>query len=127
MKKGKTPQTRRAGTGRPPSGKAPSKKNLLRLYVEEGKSIRGIGESLNCSKDMVARALKAHGIETRSNASRSRLRTIELSVLKESVRDKGIRGYAKELGITEGALRHHLKVRKSPHIMRNLCRITTLM
>ena len=87
--------------------------DLLRLYTKEGKSIREIGEILKCSKDMVARALKAYGIEARSKASRSRLRIIELSVLEEAVKNKGIRGYARELGITEGALRHHLKVRKS--------------
>jgi len=45
--------TRRARPGRPPSGLAPSKKVLLRLYAEGGKSIREIGEILNCSKDMV--------------------------------------------------------------------------
>jgi len=44
--------TRRARPGRPPSGLAPSKKVLLRLYAEGGKSIREIGEILNCSKDM---------------------------------------------------------------------------
>ena len=110
----KRPHTRKGKPGRPPSGKAPSKKVLLRLYAEEGKSIREIGETLNCSKDMVARAIKAYGIEARTNASRSRLRAIELAVLKEGVKDKGIRGYARELGVTEGTLRHHLKVRKSP-------------
>lgn len=113
MIEGQAPKAPRAGAGRPPSGRAPSKKVLLRLYTEEGKSIREIGETLNCSKDIVARSLKAYGIVTRTNASRSRLRTIELSALEEGVRAKGIRGYARELGITEGALRHHLKVRKS--------------
>ena len=114
MIKAEIRKTRRAGAGRPPSGKAPSKKVLKRLYAEEGKSIREIGETLKCSKDMVARALKAHGIKARANASRSRLRTIELATLEEGVRDKGIRGYARELDVTEGTLRHHLKIRKSP-------------
>jgi DNA-binding CsgD family transcriptional regulator len=110
----KAPASQSARSGRPPSGKAPSKKVLLRLYAEEGKSIREIGEILNCSKDMVARALKAYGIEARTNASRSRLRTVELTALEEGIRIKGIRGYASELGICEGTLRHHLKVRKGP-------------
>jgi DNA-binding CsgD family transcriptional regulator len=47
-------QAQKAKPGRPPSGHAPSKKDLLRLYVRGGKSIREIGETLNCSKDMVA-------------------------------------------------------------------------
>ena len=100
--------------GRPSSGKAPSKIDLVRLYVNEGKAIREVAESLGCSKEMVHRTLKAYGIYARPNASRSRLRTISLRDLEETVRAKGIRGYARELGITEGALRHHLKVRKSP-------------
>jgi hypothetical protein len=76
-------------------------------------SIREIGEILRCTKDIVARALKGYGIKARPNASRSRLRTIDLYVLEEAVRSKGIRRYARELGITEGTLRHHLKVRRS--------------
>jgi len=106
-------QPRERKRGRPPSGSAPSKNILLRLYTEEEKSIREIAESLNCTKDMVARTLKAHGIAARTNASRSRLRTIKLAILEEGVREKGIRGYARELGVTEGTLRHHLKARKN--------------
>jgi DNA-binding CsgD family transcriptional regulator len=113
-KSNETSTTQRAKPGRPPSGLAPSKNVLLRLYAEEEKSIREIAESLNCTKDMVARALKAYGIAARPNASRSRLRTIELAILEGGVREKGIRGYARELGVTEGTLRHHLKARKSP-------------
>lgn len=110
----KKSRTHKLRPGRPPSGRAPSKKDLLRLYAEERKSIREIAEDLGYSKDMVARALRSYGIHARTNASRSRLRTIDLSVLEEAVRDKGIRGYARELGINEGTLRHHLKVRKRP-------------
>ena len=68
------PRARGARTGRPPSGMAPSKNVLYRLYSREGKSIREIGEALNCSKDMVARTLKAYGIEARTNVKRSQLR-----------------------------------------------------
>jgi hypothetical protein len=56
------PENQRIKLGRPFSGKAPSKKDLLRMYSLEGKSIRDISGALNCSKDMVARALKAHGL-----------------------------------------------------------------
>jgi transposase len=103
-----------AKRGRPFTGRTPSRESLITLYSKEGKSIRDIGEALKCSKDIVARALKTYGIEARANASRSRLRTIELATLEEGVREKGIRGYARELGVTDGTLRHHLKVRKSP-------------
>jgi hypothetical protein len=100
--------------GRPAIGPAPSKVDLVKLYVGEARSVRDIAAALGCSKDAVHRGLKAYRIEARTNASRSRLRTIELSTLEEAVRIKGIRGYARELGMTEGALRHHLKVRKAP-------------
>jgi len=102
-------QPNRARRGRPPSGVAPSKKVLLRFYTEEGKSIREIGESLNCSKDMVARALKAHGIEARANVKRSQLRDFPKEALLSLVSDKGIRGLARELGIHENTLRNYLK------------------
>ncbi len=95
--------------GRPPSGKAPSKRVLLRLYTKEGKSIREIGKTLNCSKDMVARALKAYGIEARANAKRTQLRCLPKDKLLSQVSEKGVRGLARELGIHENTLRNFLK------------------
>jgi len=108
MIKVEEPKRRRAKPGRPPSGKAPSKKVLLRLYAEEGKSIREIGETLNCTKDMVARAIKAHGIEARANAKRSQLRDFPRETLLSQVSEKGVRGLARELGIHENTLRNYL-------------------
>jgi transposase-like protein len=105
----KNPRTQKVKLGRPPSGRAPSKKVLLRLYAEEGKSIRQIGETLNCSKDMVARALKAYGIEARAKTKRSQLRDFPREKLKSQVSKKGIRGLARELGIHENTLRNYLK------------------
>jgi DNA-binding CsgD family transcriptional regulator len=101
------PRERRSG--RPPSGMAPSKRVLLRLYAEEGKSIREIGEILNCSKDMVMRALKAHEIEARANTKRSRLRGFPKEDLLAQVSEKGVRSLARELGIHENTLRNYLK------------------
>jgi len=108
-REGKTPKTRRAGAGRPSSGKAPSKKDLLRLYAKEGKSIREIGESLNCSKDMVARALKAHGIEARSRVRRSGLAKLDRAALESTVNVKGVRGTALELGVNASTLSRFLR------------------
>jgi transposase len=82
---------------------------MLRLYVEDGKSIREIGETLNCSKDMVARAIKAYGIEARPKAKRSQLRGFPRENLLSQVSEKGVRGLAKELGIHENTLRNYLK------------------
>jgi len=100
--------------GRPPAGPAPSKADLVQLYVREGRSVRDVADVLGTSKDAVHRGLKAYGIAARSNASRSRLRTIPLRDLKAAVRDKGIAGTARDLGVDRSTLRHHLKVRKGP-------------
>ena len=102
-------ELRSRGPGRPPSGMAPSKEILLRLYVKEGKSIREIGESLNCSKDMVARALKAYEIEARTRVRRSGLEKYSREALKSTVRAKGVRGTAVELGVNASTLSRFLR------------------
>jgi len=98
--------------GRPSTGRLPTKEDLTRLYIIEAKSIREIAEELSILKDTVHRALKKYKIGTRSNVSRSKLRKISLSDLEVGIREKGIRGFARELGVDEGTVRHHMKVRK---------------
>jgi hypothetical protein len=88
---------------------------LWRLYVREARSIREIADLQGCTKDMVARALKEYKIEARSNASRSQLRNIPLEEIERKIGELGIWGYAKELGVAEGTVRHHLKVRINRH------------
>lgn len=101
-----------AKKGKPAIGKRPEKAELKKLYVTESKSIREIAEILGCSKDMVHRSLKKYGIDIRRNASRSRLRIISLQNLEAGIKAKGIRGLARDLGVDEGTIRHHLKVRR---------------
>jgi len=99
--------------GRPPAGPATSKSDLVKLYVKEGRSVREVAAALGCSKDAVHRGLRKYGIKARAGARRgSALLKYRLADLKTAVRERGIRGYARELGINEGTLRHHLKVRK---------------
>jgi len=98
--------------GRPPIGPAPSKADLVKLYVEESRSVRDVAAVLGTTKDAVHRALKKYKIAARSNVSRSKLRTIPLRDLEAAIRDKGIRGTARTLGVDKSTLRHHLKVRK---------------
>lgn len=107
------PRNRQVKPGRPPSGKAPSKKILLRLYNEEGKSIRDIGEALGCSKDIVARSLRSYGIEARTKARRSSLRNYDLEFLEEGIKIKGLRGFSRELRIDKSALLRHIRARKT--------------
>lgn len=99
----------KARVGRPPSGIAPPKKVLFQLYDEERKSIREIGEILGCSKDMVARALKAYGIEARTRVRRSGLAKYKREALEATVREKGVRGTARELGVNASTLSRYLR------------------
>jgi hypothetical protein len=93
-------------------GARPDKTTLQRLYEKQLKSVREVAEILGCSKDMVYRALNEYGIKTRSNKRRSQLKDIKHSVLEREINKKGIRGYARELGVDESTLRHHLKLRR---------------
>ena len=102
--------------GRPAYKGKPAEDDLRRLYKTEGRSVRDIANLLGCSKDIVFRCLKEYMITPRTNARRSRLRQYDLVDLEVGVREKGIRGLARELGIDESTLRHHLKVRKGPQI-----------
>ena len=95
--------------GRPPAGPAPAKDQLVRLYVKEGRAIRDIAATLGCSKDMVRRALKKYAIEPRTTARRSILLQYRLSDLRTAVKEKGIRGYARELGINPSTLSRFLR------------------
>jgi hypothetical protein len=97
--------------GRAPAGPTPSKADLVKLYVRESRSVRDVATALGCSKDAVHRGLRKFGIEARTNASRSRLWTIPLSDLEAAIREKGLRGTARDLGVDHSTLRHHLKVR----------------
>ena len=100
--------------GRPPSGPPPSKADLVKLYIKEGRSVRDVAAALGCSKDAVHRALRTYGIAARPNASRSKLRTIPLRDLAAAIRDRGISGTARDLGVDRSTLGHHLKTRKGP-------------
>jgi predicted transcriptional regulator len=94
-------------------GKKPSRKVLRRLYISEARSIREIANLLACTKEMVHRSLKEYGIKTRTNASRSQLRTIPLPDLEAGIKAKGIRRLARDLGLDEGTIRHYLKTYKA--------------
>ncbi len=90
-------------------GKKPGKAELKKLYIKESRSIREAAKILGCTKDMVYRALQEYGIELRPGFSRSKLRKYRLSDLEKGVKEKGIRGFSKELGVHENTLRYYLK------------------
>jgi len=104
----------KAMKSRPSISKKPTKTDLRRLYISESKSIREVAEILGCSKDMVYRTLKKYRIARRSNACRSKLRKYKLITLEKGIHEKGLRGFAAELGVHENTLRHYLNTMNTP-------------
>ena len=98
--------------GRPAKGNKPLKKEIIKLYVKGSKSIREIAKELRCTKDMVARALINYGIRRRSSAPRSSLIKYDLKTLEAGILTKGLRGFARDLGVNPSTLLHHMRVRK---------------
>lgn len=99
--------------GRPPVGNRPEKKELIKLYIKEEKSIREIAKHLRCSKDMVYRSLEEHKIERRPGHNRSKLRIYDLAYLKREIKKQGYKEFAFELGVDVSTLRKHIKNRIS--------------
>lgn len=91
----------------------PDRKTLKRLYVDRGLSLREIGAKLGLNADTVHYHLRRFGIETRTAAKRSGLRKIKLETIERNIAEKGVRGYARELGIHENTLRYYVKGAKT--------------
>ncbi len=99
---------------RPAKGPKPSKVDLKRLYVKESRSVRNIAELLECSKDMVYRALREYRIQRRTHTEkRSQLLDYDLRNLKREIRAKGYNQVATELGVHNTTLRRHVEKMKS--------------
>lgn len=95
--------------GRPKISKNPSKVELQRLYIKDGKSIRQIAAILGLHPDTIHYWLKKYEIRIRSRAKRSKLRKYNHSIIDKGIKEHGIRGYARKLGVHENTLRHYLK------------------
>jgi len=72
--------------GKPAMGNKPSKSELEKLYIKESKSIREIAEILGCTKDMIYRALKDYGIQTREHVKKSILWDYNLELLEIGIK-----------------------------------------
>ena len=90
----------------------PSCAKLRRLYVQKKKTIREVAKELGLSKYLVHQTLKTCGIEIRSCVRKSALLAYSLRELEAGVRDKGLRGFAREIGFSPGTILHHLAIRK---------------
>jgi len=97
--------------GKPAIGKKPGKAELRRLYIKESLSIREVSEVLECSKDMVYRALQEYGIERRGKTGNSKLSSIDSAFLKKEIKEKGYRKAARDLEISTTALWSYVKRR----------------
>lgn len=95
--------------GRPSTRLLPKKETLVRLYTREEKSIREVAEILDCTKDMVYRALKEYGIERRLHTWKPKLSKYDLEFIKETVEKKGYRKGAQELGVDKSTLFRYLR------------------
>jgi len=95
--------------GRPRYPKKPAEKALRKLYVEQQKPIREVAKELSLHPDTVHYWLKKYEIPTRAMVKRSKLLKYSLSELKEGVKKKGIRGYARELGVNASTLSRFLR------------------
>ena len=96
--------------GRPP-GPMPSETMLRRVYVQGGASLRVTAATLGFTKEAIMRALAKYGIPRRPAVPRSRLRHYSIRELQAGVKDHGLRGYAKIIGVTAPALLYHLRQR----------------
>jgi len=91
---------------------ATDRKTLKRLYVDQGLSIREVAAKLGLHPHTIHYHLRRYGIETRPPAKRSMFRKMKTETLLREVAEKGVRGYARELGVPEGSLRYYLKTLK---------------
>jgi transposase len=94
--------------GRPPAGPAPSKADLVKLYVRDRMSVRDVAATLGCSKDAVRRGLRTYGIKARSSAKRSRLRKLDQGKLFADLAEGGINKTAESWGIPRRTLTEYL-------------------
>ena len=94
------------GRGRPP-GPRQAKASLIRLYLDEGSSLRATAAALGITKDTARRALKAAGIERRSCVKRSRLRAYSLDTIEKAIQADGLKSTAAALGVSLRALQYY--------------------
>lgn len=94
------------GPGRPPRPR-PANASLIRLYVDEGLSLRATAAALGITKDMTRRALKAAGILRRSSVKRSKLRAYSLETIEKAIQVDGMKSAAAALGVNLRTLQYY--------------------
>jgi len=88
-------------------------KTLKRLYEVQGWTAREIGDFYGLDFRTVLYHLRRSGITIRPRTRVSSLRKYKAVDLERGVKEKGLRGYAQELGVHENTLRKYLRGVKS--------------
>ena len=94
--------------GRPRIGPTPSKADLVRLYIREGRSVREVARILGVTKDAIHRALKANEMPSRTPAKRSRLRDLDQTALFSDIVLFGVNKTAERRNIPLRTLKDYL-------------------
>ena len=102
---GNGPEKGKRGRRRAPG---PDPAELRRLYQADGESTKALAERFGISGGKVRRELRAIGVELRSNAKRSRLRTLDQAALFSDIVLYGVEEAARRQGISERALQRYL-------------------
>lgn len=88
----------------------PSKNSLVKLYIENKLSVRKIAIQLDCSKDLIHRALKEYGIDRRApGEKRSQLADYDFDFLRSELEIKSYSQVAKELDVHTSTLTRYMK------------------
>lgn len=85
----------------------PDRITLGKLYTKESLSVREIAGLLGLHYSTVHYHLKRFHIERRKADKRSKLRNYSRATILQGIKDKGLRGYARELRIHENTLRNY--------------------
>ena len=102
--------------GRPRIGPAPSKADLVRLYIREGRSIRDVARILGITKDAVHRALKTYNVSARTPVKRSRLRDLDQAALFSDIVLYGVNETARRRNVPLRTLKDYLAgLRRAAH------------
>ena len=90
-------------------GPTVDRKALKRLYEVEGWTAREIGAHYGLDFRTILYHLRRSGITVRPRTRVSALRKYKAGDLEREVKEKGLRGYAQELGVHENTLRNYLR------------------
>jgi len=91
-----------------PQGPRPARAELVRLYVNNGLSLRAAAEALGVSKEAVGRGLTEYQIKPHRRVRPSKLAVYGIGELRRYVKTDGLRVTARTLGVSAPTLLEYL-------------------